>query len=120
MPLGPLLEAGGETFAVADLKACSTVPKAEWGTHELVDATRNMLHVALAEPRNEAFVLLSESGVPLYPPHAVHQQLLSEGKSRIDSCGGGVRCSITMAKLQKSDLECNCRGTAYGAGKAGL
>ena len=49
-----------------------------------------MINKALQEPRNKRLILLSESEIPLYPPQAVHHQLLSETKSRIDSCGGGV------------------------------
>lgn len=63
-----------------------------WGTFALVDATRALLRAALQDPANQRFVLLSESGVPLYPPAATHQQLLAEPRSRINACANpGVR-----------------------------
>ena len=37
-------------------------------------AVKNMMAAALAEPRNQRFLLLSESCAPLYPPAVVHQQ----------------------------------------------
>ncbi|BDA47491.1 probable glycosyltransferase BC10 at C-terminar half [Coccomyxa sp. Obi] len=60
-----------------------------WGAHELVLAARNLLRAAIRDPLNQKFVLLSESGVPLYPPATVYSQLMVEDKSRIDSCGIG-------------------------------
>jgi hypothetical protein len=63
-----------------------------WGAHELVLAARNLLRAALQEPLNQKFLMLSESGIPLYPPTTTYLQLLSEEKSRLDSCGIGV-CS---------------------------
>ncbi|CAL8472071.1 g11613 [Coccomyxa elongata] len=60
-----------------------------WGAHELVLAARNLLRAALRDPLNHKFALLSESGVPLYPPATVYSQLMAEDKSRIDSCGIG-------------------------------
>ena len=45
-----------------------------------------MLRQALREPRNQRFMLLSDSGVPLYPPTTFWLQLTSESKSRIDAC----------------------------------
>ena len=38
---------------------------------------------AAAAPR---FVLLSESDIPLYDPLTLHQQLMGEGKSRVNAC----------------------------------
>lgn len=58
----------------------------EWGRHSLVTATRNMMGLALQEPLNKKFILLSEAGIPLYPPTALYHQLMSEEKSRINSC----------------------------------
>ena len=54
----------------------------DWGSHDLVVAARHLLAAALANPSNQRFVLLSESGIPLYPPAAMHLQLLSEDLSR--------------------------------------
>ena len=66
-----------------------------WGAHELVLAARNLLRAAVRDPLNQKFVLLSESGIPLYPPTAVYAQLMAEDKSRIDSCGIGVRTLLS-------------------------
>ena len=53
-----------------------------------------MLREALKEPRNQRFLMLSDSGVPLYPPTVVWQQLMSESKSRIDACNRVSRSNI--------------------------
>ena len=58
----------------------------EWGRHSLVTATRNLMKVALQEPLNRKLILLSEAGIPLYPPTALYYQLITEDKSRINSC----------------------------------
>ena len=58
----------------------------QWGTFSLVAATRAMLRAGLRDPLNAKFVLLSESGIPLYPPQTLYQQLMSETKSRINAC----------------------------------
>lgn len=54
-------------------------------------AARNLLGAALSDQLNQKFLLLSESGIPLYPPTTTYLQLMSEDKSRLDSCGIGVR-----------------------------
>lgn len=41
---------------------------------------------ALRNPVNQKFVLISESGIPLYPPQVLYLQLLLETKSRIMAC----------------------------------
>jgi len=58
----------------------------KWGTFALVEATRALMRASLEDPLNQKFVLLSEAGIPLYPPDLVYVQLMSEDKSRIDSC----------------------------------
>ncbi|KAK9835257.1 hypothetical protein WJX84_005095, partial [Apatococcus fuscideae] len=60
--------------------------EAGWGSHGLVDATKQLLQAALQSTLNQKFVLLSESGIPLYPPTVIYQQLISEGRSRINAC----------------------------------
>ncbi len=45
-----------------------------------------LLRAGLADPLNQRFVMLSESCVPLYPPATVYWQLLSERRSRINTC----------------------------------
>ena len=44
-----------------------------WGSTNLTVALQLLLRVALEEPRNQRFLLLSESGIPLYPAVAAHQ-----------------------------------------------
>ncbi|BDA47490.1 probable glycosyltransferase BC10 at C-terminar half [Coccomyxa sp. Obi] len=58
----------------------------KWGTFALVEATRALMRAALEDPLNQKFVLLSEAGIPLYPPDTFYMQLMSETKSRINSC----------------------------------
>jgi hypothetical protein len=41
---------------------------------------------ALLEPLNKKLVLLSEAGIPLYPPTALYHQMITEEKSRINAC----------------------------------
>ena len=57
-----------------------------WGTFALVEATRALMRASLEDPLNQKFVLLSEAGIPLYPPDLIYLQLMSEDKSRINSC----------------------------------
>jgi hypothetical protein len=57
-----------------------------WGSHTLVEATRNLLWEAYRDPLNTRFVLLSESDIPLYDPLTFYQQLQAETKSRVDTC----------------------------------
>ncbi|KAK9905675.1 hypothetical protein WJX75_004479 [Coccomyxa subellipsoidea] len=59
-----------------------------WG-REIEDRIQASMLAAVRDPLNQKFVLLSESGIPLYPPTAVYAQLMAEDKSRIDSCGIG-------------------------------
>ena len=44
------------------------------------------MKIALQEPLNQRFILLSEAGIPLYPPTTLYYQLMSEKMSRINSC----------------------------------
>jgi len=57
-----------------------------WGSHQLAEATRNLLHEAFKDPLNKKFVLLCESGIPLYDPITIHHQLMHEELSRIQCC----------------------------------
>ena len=82
-----------------------------WGTFALVDATRALLRAALRDPANQRLVLLSESGVPLYPPAATHQQLLAERRSRINACanpGVRVRSDTCCTPLATCHSGCPC------------
>ena len=60
--------------------------QAKWGTHALIEAARHLFKEALGNPFNQRFVILSESGIPLYPPTLIWQQFMSETKSRINAC----------------------------------
>jgi Core-2/I-Branching enzyme len=68
--------------------------QAAWGTHELALAARTLLEAAFADPLNQRFIMLSESCIPLYPAATVYAQLMAEDKSRINSCGNGVRAPL--------------------------
>ena len=70
-----------------------------WGAHELVVAARKLLGAALKDPLNKKFILLSESGLPLYPPTTTYLQLMAEDKSRLDSCGLRVAPSTPLIEL---------------------
>lgn len=63
-----------------------------------VRGTQALMRAALADPLNQKFVLMSESGIPLYPPTAMWSALMSERLSRINVCNGfRVRaCSFTL------------------------
>ncbi|KAJ9533151.1 hypothetical protein QJQ45_018249 [Haematococcus lacustris] len=52
----------------------------------LMQASRQLLAAALADPLNIKFVLLSDSSIPLMPPGLLWAQLLSERRSRVDAC----------------------------------
>ena len=53
--------------------------------------TKKLLEIALQEPLNQRFVVLSESSIPIYPPQVIYRQLLSETFSRINACNTKVR-----------------------------
>lgn len=76
------------------------------------EAERRLLFAALADRRNQRFVLLSETCAPLYPPHVLYTQLLSETKSRVNACAppdGHVvdRCAGRLCMRPK--LPCRSR-----------
>ena len=48
--------------------------------------SRRMLRVALEDPLNQRFLLVSEVCVPLYPPTVMYAQLMGEDKSRLNAC----------------------------------
>ena len=68
--------------------------QAKWGTHALIEAARHLFKEALGNPFNQRFVILSESGIPLYPPTLIWQQFMSETKSRINACQHPVSMSM--------------------------
>ena len=58
----------------------------EWGDVSMVDAERRLLATALADdPGNARFVLLSESCIPLRSFSIVHDHLMREPRSFVDS-----------------------------------
>merc|ERR1712130_1005904 len=60
--------------------------KTEYGEHSIMDATRILIREALETHANKKFVILSESGIPLYPAAMIYAQLISEQKSRVNAC----------------------------------
>jgi len=63
----------------------------DWGSFSLVAALKRLLHAALQDPLNQKFMLLSESGIPLYPAETLWVELMIEEKSRVNACELGVR-----------------------------
>jgi hypothetical protein len=51
-----------------------------------MEAELVLLRAALVNPRNQRFVLLSETCVPLYPAAVVWAQLMGERRSRMNTC----------------------------------
>ncbi|MEW5304235.1 MAG: hypothetical protein WDW36_006859 [Sanguina aurantia] len=58
-----------------------------WGSHRLIEAELRLLRVALRNPANHKFVLVSPESVPLWPPHVVWAQLAAEDRSRVGFSG---------------------------------
>ena len=71
----------------------------DWGSFSLVAALKNLLRTGLEDRLNQKFILLSESGVPIYPPEVLWLELMVEEKSRINACelwdGVRARASAT-------------------------
>ncbi|PSC67186.1 beta-1,6-N-acetylglucosaminyltransferase enzyme [Micractinium conductrix] len=74
-----------------------------WGSMSLVEATRNLLWEAFRDPLNQRFVLVSESDIPLYDPFTLHQQLLSEDKSRLNACKHASRHEWRWSKEMETE-----------------
>jgi hypothetical protein len=53
----------------------------KWGCVSLVSATLELIRAAVADPMNRAFVLCSESCLPIVPLRHVHQRCLRSGKA---------------------------------------
>lgn len=74
-------------------------------------ATRNLLKIALQERLNQKFILLSEAGIPLYPPTTLYHQLMTEEKSRINACTlPGVRLFLS-GFCKPDDIFSTCKAT---------
>lgn len=54
--------------------------------HSMVRATKYMLEEALLDSRNQRFVVLSDSHIPLYPAALLYRQVLSEPLARVQAC----------------------------------
>ena len=67
-------------------KRITMLTETAWGDISLTVATRRLLAAALEDPLNQAFLLVSESDVPLYDPLTLYSTLLSEDRSRINAC----------------------------------
>eukprot|EP00210_Caulerpa_lentillifera_P002765 g2643.t2 len=57
-----------------------------WASFHLVQAEIKLLEAALIEHRNQKFVLLSESCIPIHRPDVIYLELISEPKSRLNAC----------------------------------
>lgn len=73
-------------FSTSGALSASIPVQTGWGAISLTWALQRLLAAALREPRNQRFVLLSESGVPLYPALVVYQALMGEPRSRVAAC----------------------------------
>lgn len=61
-----------------------------WTSYNMTDAVRIMIRHALRDPSAQYFAVLSDTGVPLYPPTVVYIQLMAETRSRINACADRV------------------------------
>ncbi|XP_048138164.1 glycosyltransferase BC10-like isoform X2 [Rhodamnia argentea] len=59
--------------------------KVAWGDSSMIEAERLLLKVALGDPANQRFVLLSDSCLPLYKFRDIYEHLISSPKSYIES-----------------------------------
>ncbi|KAL4439715.1 hypothetical protein ABPG75_002716 [Micractinium tetrahymenae] len=57
-----------------------------WGQYTVAEAERRLIISALSDQRNQRFILIRQTCTPLYPPHVVYLQLLSDTKSRVNAC----------------------------------
>ncbi len=62
----------------------------DWGTFSLVAALKELIMSGLEDRLNQKFMLISESGIPLYPGETMWVELMVEEKSRINACELGV------------------------------
>jgi hypothetical protein len=56
-----------------------------WGTHSLVEATRNLLWNAYRDPLNQRFVLLSESHIPIWDPFTLYRVTMNQERSYVNA-----------------------------------
>ncbi|KAK3404466.1 hypothetical protein EUGRSUZ_K00774 [Eucalyptus grandis] len=59
--------------------------KVAWGGSSMIEAERLLLKVALRDPANQRFVLLSDSCLPLYEFHDIYKHLISSPNSYVES-----------------------------------
>ncbi|CAL5228886.1 g12101 [Coccomyxa viridis] len=74
-------------FYGRDIKARVHV---DWGTFSLVAALKELIMSGLEDRLNQKFMLISESGIPLYPGETMWVELMVEEKSRINACELGT------------------------------
>lgn len=102
----------------------------EWGGMSLVVAERLLLQAALQDPSNSRFLLVSDSGIPLYDPLTFYQQLMHEDKSRVKACRNGYlsdyRWHPVMAVrggwgwMSRACGGCGLKGRGMGGGREGV
>lgn len=63
-----------------------TYPRWSRAHHSLTDAERLLLAEALREPRNQRFLLVSETTLPLYSGPLLYAQAMAEQHSRVQGC----------------------------------
>ncbi|KAL4420725.1 hypothetical protein ABPG75_010381 [Micractinium tetrahymenae] len=75
-----------------------------WGTHSLVAAARLLLQEALQDPRNQRFLLLSESDVPLWPAGLLYLQMMGEPKSSLNACAPSTQQEVADSQPHTARL----------------
>lgn len=75
-----------------------------WGTHSLVAAARLLLQEALRDPRNQRFLLLSESDVPLWPPGLLYLQMMAEPRSSVRACSPATEQEVLDSQPKTARL----------------
>ena len=67
----------------------------QWGTHTLTQATRLLLHAALANPLNQRFTLMCGTSLPVRPALFTYAQLIGEPRSRFGNKWGWFQFHTT-------------------------
>ncbi len=76
--------------------------------HSMMRATKFMLEEALLDSRNQRFVVLSDSHIPLYPAALVYRQLLAEPLARVQACEHRPVCAVGMLRSIVWHILCVC------------
>ena len=72
-------------------------------------ALKELISAALKDPLNQKFMLLSESGIPLYPGETMWVELMVEEKSRINACELGVSVTTPSEVTSRQKFESHCK-----------